>query len=99
MDNYDALVERIASASSLEKAEIERRVEAKRAKLSGLISKEGAAQIVASELQVSFDNVDLKISEIVPAVTRLAHGLPMGADIEFADQITLKMALAGRRDV
>lgn len=30
-------------------------------------------------------------------VTRLAHGLPMGADIEFADQITLREALAGRR--
>ncbi len=33
----------------------------------------------------------------VPAVTRLAHGLPMGADIEFADQVTLKEAIAGRR--
>jgi len=43
--------------------------------------------------------IQKQISEIVPAVTRLAHGLPMGADIEFADQITLKMALAGRRDV
>ncbi len=30
-------------------------------------------------------------------VTRLAHGLPMGADIEFADQITLREAIAGRR--
>lgn len=30
-------------------------------------------------------------------ITRLAHGLPMGADIEFADQITLREALAGRR--
>lgn len=30
-------------------------------------------------------------------VTRLAHGLPMGADIEFADQGTLREALAGRR--
>ena len=31
------------------------------------------------------------------SVTRLAHGLPMGADIEFADQVTLKQALEGRR--
>lgn len=30
-------------------------------------------------------------------VTRLAHGLPMGADIEFADQVTLREALTGRR--
>ena len=35
----------------------------------------------------------------VESVTRLAHGLPMGADIEFADQVTLKEALAGRRSL
>lgn len=35
----------------------------------------------------------------VDSVTRLAHGLPMGADIEFADQTTLKQALAGRRSL
>lgn len=35
----------------------------------------------------------------VAKVTRLAHGLPMGADIEFADQLTLREALAGRRDL
>jgi recombination protein RecR len=33
----------------------------------------------------------------VPAITRLAHGLPSGAEIEFADQVTLKAAVAGRR--
>lgn len=38
-----------------------------------------------------------KISASVPTVTRLAHGLPMGADIEFADQVTLREAIAGRR--
>lgn len=31
-------------------------------------------------------------------VTRLAMGLPMGGDLEFADQATLARALAGRRD-
>lgn len=35
----------------------------------------------------------------VPSVTRLAHGLPMGADIEFADQVTLREALSGRRQL
>jgi len=35
----------------------------------------------------------------VPSITRLAHGLPMGADIEFADQVTLREALAGRRSL
>ena len=31
-------------------------------------------------------------------VTRLAHGLPVGADIEYADEVTLKRALDGRRE-
>jgi recombination protein RecR len=33
-----------------------------------------------------------------PKVTRLAHGLPMGADIEYADDVTLSRALDGRRE-
>ncbi len=31
-------------------------------------------------------------------VTRLAHGLPVGGDIEFADEITLRRALEGRKE-
>ncbi len=31
-------------------------------------------------------------------ITRLAHGLPMGADIEYADEITLSRSLEGRRE-
>lgn len=31
-------------------------------------------------------------------VTRLAHGLPVGADIEFSDTITLGRAIEGRRE-
>jgi recombination protein RecR len=30
-------------------------------------------------------------------VTRLASGLPVGADLEYADEVTLGKALAGRR--
>jgi recombination protein RecR len=33
------------------------------------------------------------------AVTRLASGLPVGADLEYADEITLGRALSGRRSV
>ncbi|MDO8582184.1 MAG: recombination mediator RecR [bacterium] len=32
-------------------------------------------------------------------VTRLARGLPMGSDVEYADEITLTDALQGRRNV
>jgi recombination protein RecR len=32
-------------------------------------------------------------------VTRLASGLPVGGDLEYADEVTLGRALAGRRDM
>ncbi len=32
-------------------------------------------------------------------VTRIAHGLPMGADVEYADSTTLGKALEGRREM
>ena len=31
------------------------------------------------------------------SVTRLASGLPVGGDLEYADEVTLGRALAGRR--
>ena len=65
MDNYQLLVERISKASGLPIEEIERKIEAKRAKLSGLVSKEGACQIIAAELGINFDKERMKISELV----------------------------------
>ena len=35
----------------------------------------------------------------VPHVTRLAFGLPVGGDIEYADEITLGRSFAGRREM
>lgn len=32
-------------------------------------------------------------------VTRIAYGLPMGSDIEFADEVTLGKAIEGRREI
>ena len=32
-------------------------------------------------------------------VTRIAYGLPIGGDIEFADEVTLNKALEGRREI
>jgi len=32
-------------------------------------------------------------------VTRLASGLPVGGDLEFADEVTIGRALSGRRDL
>lgn len=70
MESYEKLVERISKLSGQSSDEVERRVEAKKAKLSGLISKEGAAQIVAAELGVNLDKERFKISELVQGMKR-----------------------------
>ena len=70
MDNYAQLLEKISRAASLSTEEIERKIEAKRAKLSGLVSKEGAAQIVAAELGLNFDKERMKISELVQGMRK-----------------------------
>jgi len=31
--------------------------------------------------------------------TRIAHGIPVGGDLEFADEVTLAKALEGRRAI
>ena len=68
---YDKILEKISNASGLEKQEIEQRVESKIQKLSGLISKEGAAQVVAAELGINFDNEKLKVDELLPGMRRV----------------------------
>jgi len=32
-------------------------------------------------------------------VTRIAHGLPVGGDLEYADEVTLSKAIEGRREI
>ena len=32
-------------------------------------------------------------------VTRIAHGLPVGGDLEYADEVTRSKALEGRREI
>jgi recombination protein RecR len=40
-----------------------------------------------------------RISPTIDHVTRLARGLPVGGDLEYADQNTLLRALAGRQSL
>jgi recombination protein RecR len=49
---------------------------------------EATALYIAEELRARAPNV---------TVTRLASGLPVGSDLEYADEVTLGKALAGRR--
>lgn len=52
---------------------------------------EGEATAMYITKQLRTKNLDLRI-------TRLAHGLPVGGDLEYADEITLTQALEGRRE-
>jgi len=68
--SYEKLLDKISKISGLEKEELKRRIEAKRAKLSGLISPEGAAQVVAAEIGISFDNEKAKIDELISGMRK-----------------------------
>ncbi len=70
-ENYQKLISRISEAARISVVEIERKIDAKRARLSGLVSKEGAAQIVAAELGINFDQERMKISELVHGMRRV----------------------------
>ncbi len=69
---FDDIVKRIHEEKGIAYEEIERRVKQKLDKLSGLISKEGAAHIVANELGVdlisSMKKHGIKISHLAPGM-------------------------------
>ncbi|MBD2393373.1 recombination mediator RecR [Cyanobacterium aponinum UTEX 3222] len=57
--------------------------------------------ILAINPSVEGETTTLYIGQLVKPftkVTRIAFGLPMGGDLEYADEITLARALEGRRD-
>jgi len=58
--------------------------------------------IVATNPTMTGEATALYIADLLPArvrVTRLASGLPVGGDLEYADELTLGRALAGRRSL
>ena len=71
MQVYEVLIEKISKSSGLSLAEVEEKVRIKKEKLSGLISKEGAAQIIAAELGLSIEEQNLKVGEISPGMKRV----------------------------
>ena len=58
--------------------------------------------IVATNPTVEGEATAMYISRLIKPlgvkVTRLAYGVPVGADLEYADEVTLLRALEGRRD-
>lgn len=57
--------------------------------------------ILATNPTIEGEATAMYVSKLLSAtdilVTRLAHGIPVGGDIEFADEVTLAKALSGRR--
>ena len=66
---------------------------------------QGAVQevIVATNPRVEGEATALYLSRVLKPlgvrVTRIAHGLPVGGDLEYADEVTLARALEGRREL
>lgn len=57
--------------------------------------------ILATNPTIEGEATSMYISKLLSPtgilVTRLAHGIPVGGDLEFADEVTLAKALEGRR--
>jgi len=60
---------------------------------------EATAMYVAKEIPKSMPKGKYQKSKMEkPKITRIARGLPVGGDLEYADEITLTRALEGRRE-
>ncbi|ACL70822.1 recombination mediator RecR [Halothermothrix orenii] len=66
--------------------------------------KEGVKEvIVATDPNAEGDATAMYLARLIKPlgvkVTRIAHGLPVGGDLEYADEVTLSKALEGRREM
>ncbi|OIQ59341.1 recombination protein RecR [Moorella thermoacetica] len=59
--------------------------------------------ILATNADVEGESTALYLDKLLKTlgvkVTRLAYGLPVGGDLEYADEVTLARAFAGRREI
>ena len=59
--------------------------------------------ILATNPNIEGEATAMYISKLVKPsgirTTRIAHGLPMGGDLEYADEVTLSKAMEGRREL
>lgn len=59
--------------------------------------------VIATNPNIEGDATAMYISKLLKPmgikVTRIAHGIPVGGDLEYADEITLAKALEGRREI
>ncbi len=59
--------------------------------------------IIATNPRVEGEATAVYLSKLIKAfdvkVTRIAHGIPVGGDLEYTDEITLMKAMEGRREI
>ena len=59
--------------------------------------------IIATNPRVEGEATAIYLSKIIKPlgikVTRIAHGIPVGGDLEYTDEVTLSKALEGRREL
>ncbi|NLP13191.1 MAG: recombination protein RecR [Clostridium sp.] len=59
--------------------------------------------IIATNPNIEGEATAMYISRLVKPLgiktTRIAHGIPVGGDLEYADEVTLAKALEGRREI
>lgn len=71
--------------------------------LERINSTEVSEIIVATNPTVAGESTAMYISKLLKPlgikVTRIANGLPVGADLEYADSVTLYRAIMGRHDI
>ena len=71
--------------------------------LSKLMGGEVKEIILATNPRVEGEATAMYISKLVKPlgikVTRIAHGIPVGGDLEYTDEVTLSKALEGRREI
>jgi len=71
INDYYRILTKVSELSGKSEDEINRLVEAKRAKLSGLISREGALQIISSELGINFEKQKVKLDELMQGMKKV----------------------------
>ena len=71
--------------------------------LSRLMNGKIKELILATNPRVEGEATAMYISKLVKPlgikVTRIAHGIPVGGDLEYTDEVTLSKALEGRREL
>jgi recombination protein RecR len=76
-------------------------------KIKGLLARVGVGAvdevIVATNPNVEGEATALYLARLLKPlgvrVTRIAMGIPVGSDLEYADEVTMSRAMEGRRDL